>query len=148
MKKLPLRSGYLALCLCVLPSNVVDAAAKIARKAAPKSARPSTPKAGSLERKAIIDALRKPVQKETKFPIIFKVGHLKTQNGWAFLSGSALHANGKPIETEFLWGEVAALFRKKGKTWTVLHWGFATDTGVMDKARQKWKQAPRAIFPS
>ena len=140
MKKRSLSCFCLALCLCALPFG---ASAKPARKTAP----PTTPKSGSAERKAIMDALRKPVQKETKFPVIFRVGHLKVQNGWAFFSGNALHADGKAIGDDFLWGEMAALLRKQGKNWTVLHWGFATDTGVMDESKTKWKQAPRAIFP-
>lgn len=145
MKNFPVPSFYVALCLSALHFGFAPAHAAPKAKTSSKTA--TTPKSGSAERKAIMDALRKSVQKETTFPVIFRVGHLKTQNGWAFFSGSALHADGKPIETEFLWGEAAALLRKKGKKWTVLHWGFATDTGVMDESKQKWKQAPRAIFP-
>ena len=143
MKKLTLRRFCLALCLCALTfAAPMNAAAKIA----PKSA-PTTPKPGSAERKAIMDALRKPVQKATKFPVIFRVGHLKVLNGWAFFSGNALRADGKAIGDDFLWGETSALLRKQGKSWTVLHWGFATDTGIVDESKAKWKQAPRAIFP-
>ena len=56
-----------------------------------------------------MDAMRAPVQKETKFPVIFKVGGLKVQNGWAFYSGNALHKDGKPIGDQFMWGEMSAL---------------------------------------
>ena len=94
-----------------------------------------------------MDALRPVVQKETRFPVIFRVGHLKTQDGWAFYSGNALHKNGKAINEKFLWGEMAALLRKKGKKWKVLHWGFATDVSVIDEAKSKYPQAPRGIFP-
>ncbi|HEY0075035.1 MAG TPA: hypothetical protein VGB77_13100 [Abditibacteriaceae bacterium] len=122
-------------------------------QAAPKSkptkaaSKAITPKPGSKERRAIMDALRVPVQKETKFPVIFRVGHLKTQNGWAFYSGNALHKNGKAIDEKFLWGEMAALLRKQGKTWKVLHWGFATDVSVVDESKKKYLRAPRGIFP-
>lgn len=105
------------------------------------------PKAGSAERKAIMNALRVPVQKTTKFPVIFRVGNLKAQSGWAFFQGSALHKDGKAIDDKFLWGEMAALLRKTGKTWKVLHWGFATDVSIVDEAKKKYPHAPRGIFP-
>lgn len=107
----------------------------------------TTPKPGGAERKAIMDALRIPVQKTTKFPVIFRVGSLKTQSGWAFMQGNALHKDSKPIDEKFLWGEMAALLHKNGKKWKVLHWGFATDVSIVDEAKKKYPQAPRAIFP-
>lgn len=42
---------------------------------------------GSEERKAILRALRVPVQKELKKQALFKVDHLKVQNQWAFMRG-------------------------------------------------------------
>lgn len=147
MKKLS-RTGYGFLLLCLSTPLYVALPAHAKKAAKPtQSSKASTPKPGSAERKAIMDAMRKPVQKETKFPVIFRVGSLKVQNGWAFYSGNALHKNGKPINEEFLWGEMAALLRKKGKTWTVLHWGFATDVGVIDESKKRYPQAPRGIFP-
>lgn len=116
-------------------------------KASKPISKVTTPKAGSTERKAIMDALRVPVQKTTKFPVIFRVGSLKVQNGWALLQGNALHKNGKTIDDKFLWGEMAALLRKEGPKWKVLHWGFATDISVIDEAKKKYPKAPRAIFP-
>ncbi len=121
------------------------------KKPSKTSSKSTTPKAGSAERKAIMDAMRVPVQKETKFPVIFKVGSLKMQEGWAFYSGQALHKDGKPIGDDFLWGEMAALLQKQntkqGKKWKVLHWGFATDVGVVDESKKKFPKAPRGIFP-
>jgi len=111
-----------------------------------------TPKPGSKERKAIMDALRGPVSKTVKRQVIFKVGQFKVRDGWAFLSGNALKGDGSGLGEEHLWGEFSALLRrqtgKKGKTWKVLHWGLATDTGVMDECKKKYPQAPRSIFAS
>lgn len=50
-------------------------------------AAPHVPEKGSAERKAILDALRVPVEKQLKQPVIFKIDHLKVQNNWAFLTG-------------------------------------------------------------
>lgn len=127
--------------------GAVVALSTMGQAAPAKKAAATTPKVGSAERKAMMDALRVPVQKKTKFPVIFKVSSLKTQNGWAFYSGQALHKDGKPINEDFLWGEMAALLRKDGKKWKVLHWGFATDVGVVDESKKKYPKAPRAIFP-
>lgn len=107
-----------------------------------------TPKTGSTERKAILDALRKPVQKRVGQKVIFVVNHLRVKDGWAFFAGSARKANNKDIGEKYLWGETSALLRRSGKSWTVLHWGFATDTSIMEECKSKYPRAPRAIFAS
>ena len=48
-----------------------------------------TPEKGSVERKAITDALRVPVEKKLKQSVVFNIDHLKVQNGWAFMFGAA-----------------------------------------------------------
>ncbi len=106
-----------------------------------------TPKAGSVERKAIIDALRQPVSKKVKTRVIFELGYFKVRDGWAMVSGSALKANGTRFGDEYLWGEVTALLRKEKKTWRVLVWGFASGTDIFDEALEKYPRAPRSIFP-
>jgi hypothetical protein len=106
-----------------------------------------TPKPGSVERKAIMDALRKPVMQKVKRKIIFQVDYLKVQNGWALLAGSARNSDGSSLSDKYLWGQVTGLLRKKASQWQVLHWGFATDTSIAEEARKKYPQAPRAIFP-
>jgi len=109
-----------------------------------------TPQPGSKERKAIMDALRVPVSKVVKRKVIFEVGHVRVRDGWAFVSGNAVLPDGSALGAEHLWGEFAALLRrqtgKRGKTWRVLHWGFATDTSVYDECRTKYPHAPHSIF--
>ncbi|MBV9470446.1 MAG: hypothetical protein JO316_12505 [Abitibacteriaceae bacterium] len=58
-----------------------------------------------------------------------------------------MYANGTRLGDKFLWGETSALLHKTGRWWQVSLWSFATDTGVMDRTRSKYPQAPRAIFP-
>jgi hypothetical protein len=108
----------------------------------------STPKPGSADRKAIMDALRVPVQKELKKDIVFKVGSLRVKDGWAVLQGNAVRPDGTALGEKDLWGEMAALLRKKDGKWTVLHWGISTDTGVLDYAKVHFPDAPNEIFPS
>lgn len=58
----------------------------------------STPKPGSPERKAILDALRAPVAGVLKQEVIFRVNHLKVKDGWAFLKGKPRTKDDKPID--------------------------------------------------
>src|SRR5437867_2534584 len=57
-----------------------------------------SPDKGSAERKAIVDALRAPVQRKLKQEVIFKVDHLKVQSGWAFVLGSPARTDGGQID--------------------------------------------------
>src|SRR5687768_10687331 len=53
-----------------------------------------TPEKGSAERKAILDALRVPVEKELKQKVQFSIGHFNVSGTWAFLSGEPQDASG------------------------------------------------------
>jgi hypothetical protein len=84
----------------------------------------------SSERKAILDALRHEVQKELKQSVTFKVDHLSSAKGWAFMTGIPQQKNGKSIDYTktsykdaveagaFDDGIAALLVKLKGK-WTV-----------------------------
>ena len=56
----------------------------------------TTPAAGSAERKAIMDVLRKTVPDEYQ-PVKFKVNNLKVGGGYATASVLPLKANGQPV---------------------------------------------------
>jgi hypothetical protein len=116
-----------------------------------------TPEKGSPERKAIVDALRVPVEKKLKQSVIFKIDHLKVQDGWAFLLGSPQKANGGDIDYRgtvyqeavdagaFDNGVVALLKNVNGK-WKVIQYVIgATDVPYVEW--DKTYKAPRAIFP-
>ncbi|HVK03781.1 MAG TPA: hypothetical protein VM490_09910 [Armatimonadaceae bacterium] len=115
-----------------------------------------TPKPGSAERKALMDALRVPIEKKLKRPVIFKVDVLKVQGNWAFLRGAPLQKNGKPMDYRgTVYAEaikegafddsVCALFkRERGKWKLVTH-----ALGNTDVAWDTWDEdygAPPAIF--
>lgn len=117
---------------------------------------PYTPERGSQERKAILDALRVPVEKQLKQSVIFKVDHFKVQSGWAFILGRPQKPDGSQIEYSgtvyqdavdagaFDDGIVALLRNTKGK-WRVTQFVIgATDVPYVDW--DKKYRAPRAIF--
>lgn len=104
------------------------------------------PKPGSAERKAILDALRKPISKDLKKKIIFKVHHLKVCNGWAWAMVTAVRPDGSELGEEDFRGSAQGLLRKSGKHWTVLMAGIATDVTILENAKKKYPQAPRSIF--
>jgi len=116
-----------------------------------------TPDKGSAERKAITDALRVPVEKRLKQEVIFKIDHLRAQNGWAFLSGTPRRPDGGQVDyrnTPYAEAQkagafddgVMALLHKVGGQWRVVQYVI----GATDVAYFGWDRkfhAPSAIFP-
>jgi len=120
------------------------------------SAVPYTPEKGSVERKAIVDALRVPVEKQLKQPVIFKIDHLKVQNNWAFLNGRPQNPDGSSFDYAntiyqdavdsgaFDDGIVALLHKVNGK-WKVVQYVIgATDVPYVDWDKEY--RAPKGIF--
>ena len=59
-----------------------------------------TPERGSAERKAILDALRIPIERELKQPIIFVADNFNVQGNWAFVGGMPQGADGNANRTD------------------------------------------------
>lgn len=111
---------------------------------------PHSPPRGSAERSAILDALRKPLEKDAKQKIVFYEVQIKVMNGWAFVYAYTRDTEGKPLKQ---WGDfidpgTGGLLRKKKKGWEVLDWGMATDSSPIEDAMRRFPRAPRSIFPS
>ena len=99
-----------------------------------------TPAAGSEERKAIMDALRVPAEKDLGRKVIFRVDHLRVAGNWAFARVVPLLPGGGEIDysrtkyrTQMEEGafdaEAECLLRREGDGWKVLEWRFgASDT--------------------
>ncbi len=114
-----------------------------------------TPQKGSPERKAILDALRVPVERDLKQKIVFVTDDLKVQGTWAFVSGRPTKPDGSnPNLAGTAWADAEDLFdnnffgllRKSGGKWRVVtHALGCTDVCYADW----WKRhrAPKAIFP-
>lgn len=122
----------------------------------PTFAQVTTPRIGSPERTAMMDALRIPIERDLKQRIQFKIESIRRQGNWAFLKGMPLRQDGKKIDYSktryaeavkqgaFGYG-VCALFKKTGKTWKVAKYVL----GASDVPYTTWwKQfgAPKAIF--
>jgi hypothetical protein len=117
---------------------------------------PYTPEPQSAERKAIMDALRIPIQKQLNQKVIFKIDHLKVQNGWAFLTGKPRQPGGSPIDYRgtpyqeaidagVFDDGVCALLRLKDGRWRVVTFTLgATDVPWVEWDK-KYK-APPALF--
>ena len=120
------------------------------------AAGPHVPEKGSVERKAIVDALRVPVEKQLKQPVIFKIDHLRVQNNWAFLNGRPQNSEGSAIDyTNTVYQEavdsgafddgIVALLRKTNGKWKVVQFVIgATDVPYVDWDKQY--HAPKGIF--
>ena len=114
-----------------------------------------TPKPGSTERTAILDAIRDPLEDHIHQKVIFRVSHLKVQDNWAFLMAEARTKDDKPINykgtifehdaEEWDEGVIAILRYKRNRWYVVNHSFFASDVwwhGMHEPLR-----APKAIFP-
>jgi len=115
------------------------------------------PPVGGAERKAIMDALRKPVETSLNRPVLFQVpprGDFRAQDGWVFLTALLRKPNGSPMDFRgtrfagqpYLSDTVDALLHRTGGRWHVVTFYLcASDVEWRNWARKY--HAPRAIFP-
>lgn len=109
------------------------------------------------ELRKILNALRAPVEKELKPPVLFKVDHIRTHDGWAFMTGVPQRPGGKAVDyrrTRYAqqvkdgafddW--ICALLRKRNGRWAVVRYAIGATDVVWDGWDREHK-APRAIFP-
>ena len=115
-----------------------------------------TPAAGSPERKAIMDAIRGPAEKEFKTKVIFNVDILRVAGDWAYARVSPTLPNGKEIDfskTKYReqielgafdpQGE--ALLRRQNDKWKVLEWAFGS-TDVPSAAWPEKYKMPKSLL--
>jgi hypothetical protein len=109
--------------------------------------KPHTPKIGSPERKAILDALRREVAAEQKredpdhkyAPAVFTPSHFNVIHPWAFVDTTM-----KPDYGEQ--NSVIAVLREVEGDWAIAFTSYADDVTNYDKLAKKLK-APRSLFP-
>lgn len=109
----------------------------------------------SPERKAILDALRIPVERDLKQKIVFVTDNFKIAGTWAFVSGRPTKPDGsRPDLSNTAWAGDEDLFddnffgllRKTNGRWRVVkHALGCTDVCYLDWAKRY--KAPRSIFP-
>lgn len=115
-----------------------------------------TPKPGTAERKAIMDALRAPVMQDLGQRVVFVVEDLKVKDGWAFLFGTPRQPNLKAVDyrktryaedvKEGMFDDnISALLHRESGAWKVK----AFIIGATDVPWVPWPEefgAPREIF--
>ena len=115
------------------------------------------PKDGSHEYKAILDALRVPVEQKLQQKVLFVVQGIEVQDGYAFMQGRPVQPDGAHIDySHTVYSEavqagafddaVSALLRWRAGSWTVLTYNI----GATDVTWLPWASdygAPEAIFP-
>ena len=114
-----------------------------------------TPDKGSAERKAILDTLRLPVERELKQKIVFVTEDFKVQGTWAFVGGRPTTPTGDdPDLKNTKWAgqedvfddNFFGLLRKRAGKWRVVTYALGcTDVCYVDWWRRH--KAPKAIFP-
>ncbi len=116
-----------------------------------------TPAKGSSERKAILAALRIPVERELKQPIVFAAEHFNVSGKWAFAGGDPQAPGGgqpnyrgtpyqEAIDADMFDNNIFAILKKTGTKWKVVHY----DIGCTDVCYADWWRrfkAPKSIFP-
>ena len=114
-----------------------------------------SPEKGSSDRKAILDALRIPVERDLKQKIVFVADDFKVQGSWAFVGGRpTTPTGGKPNLKNTAWKDAEDLFdnnffgllQKRSGRWRVVAYALGcTDVCYLDWWRRH--KAPKAIFP-
>ena len=111
----------------------------------PLCAAPRTPRVGSSERRAIMDAMRKVVGKRSRKKIIFTADHLKVEKGWAYFAGSFAYADGTRPGEEYNYGTLSSVLRFQNKKWRVLYDVHNGDV-IEPEMMSRFPRAPKAIF--
>ena len=116
-----------------------------------------TPEKGSPERKAILDALRIPVERDLKQKVVFVADNFKVQGNFAFVSGIPQNSSGgdpdyartkyaDQVDSGAFDNNFFALLKKTGGKWRVAAYAI----GCTDVCYAYWwreHRAPKAIFP-
>ncbi len=106
-----------------------------------------TPRPGSDERRALMDALRAPAKADFGLDVIFRVNRLRVAGEWAFALVSPVRPDGsainfkktkyrKFVETGEFDPMAQALLRREDGEWTVREWRF----GATDVEFQIWPE--------
>ena len=116
-----------------------------------------TPEKGSPERKAILDALRLPIERDLKQKVVFVADNFKVQGNFAFVSGIPQNSSGgdpdyartkyaDQVDSGAFDNNFFALLKKTGGKWRVATYAI----GCTDVCYAYWwreHRAPKAIFP-
>ena len=120
-------------------------------------ARFTTPKMGSPERKAVLDAARVPVEKDLGQAVVFQVKTLRVTPEWAFVYGTPKRPDGRPVDYsksiyaedakgDAFSGQAAVLLARDGGGWRLVTYS----VGFTDVVWDSWDEefgAPAWLWP-
>lgn len=120
-------------------------------------ARFSTPKMGSAERKAVLDAARVPVEKDLGQEIVFQVKTLRVTPEWAFVHGTPKRPDGKAIDySKSIYAQdvkdgsfnegAAVLLAREGAGWRLVTYSVGFGDVVWDSWDEEFG-APAWLWP-
>lgn len=103
------------------------------------------PKPGSPLRRAILDALRKPISAtNNKKRVIFTRVEMNVSRSYAYVIAAPVDAKGKYVGVMNL--PLQACLRKVGAKWRVLEWSYAGDV-ISEEWEKKYPLAPKKVWP-
>lgn len=111
------------------------------------AAEPTSPAKDSPERKAILDALRPPLNKIEGAKVKFVDPKIATLKGWASVSSGFVREDGSPVEGEDFDLDYFAVVQRVGAKWHIRSWAFSGDIGAVMEARRANPEAPAELFP-
>ena len=117
------------------------------------AAGPYTPKPGSPERKAILDAMREVVKRMSGLDVVFVVPYLKVDKGWAWIHTIPQSRDGRSH-----YEDVSTLLHKRQGRWKMADITASCEPGLEDtpdcsektfikRLKAKYPSAPLSIFP-
>jgi hypothetical protein len=103
----------------------------------------ATPKPGSAERKAIMDGLRIPIERQLHQKVIFVVTHLKVKGNWAFTITIPKQPNGRAVDYQ------KTIYKSQVKPGESVGDAFSGEVvGLLRKHAGRWKTVDYCIGPS
>jgi len=106
-----------------------------------------TPREGSAERNAIIQATKHALARQGRKNVVLVVPYLKVHNGWAWIQVNPQSADG----TQHYESQSGLLQEKTTNKWTLLEWMPAEEgtdyTKYFKNLKAKYPTAPADIFP-
>lgn len=108
---------------------------------------PTSPPKDSPERKAILDALRPPLNKEEGAKVKFVSPKISMLKGWATVSSGFVREDGGPVTGEGFDLDYFAVVQRVGTKWNIRSWGFSGDPSAVMEGRRANPEAPAEIFP-
>jgi hypothetical protein len=105
-----------------------------------------TPRDGSAEKKAILQAVQHALARQGRKNLVLVVPYLKVHNGWAWIQVNPQSADGRQhYESQ------SGLLQQTANKWTLLEWMPAEEgtdyAKYFQKLKAKYPSAPPDIFP-